>query len=335
MTNDKQPLPPGVHIILGDSAGGIFNRVFGATQLLVEQDVLCSGPTRACETFAEWRAMRHAFWRDLIPARFEESSIGAAPPDDHSGRLLEAERIHIWAATSVAEQLFIAFILHRADELGIEPDRLRLVQFEHFPNRKARILGMGEIDEAQMAACPEPARFTDDMLTDYRDSWAALTARDPEPLATFAARRPVANQWLSQAMKLMLRRYPDIRTGLPHWDHVLLRATQLHAPRAARVIAHAMTEDWFDADLVGDYFLFGRLLRLAGEELPQPLLKISGACTKMRDTEVALTEFGREVLEGRASSYPANPIEDWAAGVRLASGQGIVWFDDGGRIVRG
>jgi hypothetical protein len=335
MSNTKQPLPAGVHILLGDSAGGIFNRVFGAAQLLTEQDVLCCGPTPECETFAQWRAMRHAFWKELIPARFRESSEAAAPPDDNSARLLEAECIHIWAATSVAEQLFIVFVLQRAAALGIEHDRLRLVQFEQFRGRQARVLAMGELNEAGMSACPEPMRFSDQMLDDYRDAWVALTASDPELLATFATRRPAASKWLGQAMTLMLRRYPDIRTGLPHWDYMLLRAVQMHAPRAARGVAHAMTEDWHDADLVGDYFLFGRLLKLAGDALPRPLLRISGPCTQMRDTEVGLTEFGRDVLEGKASSYPANPIEDWAAGVRLASAEGAIWFNDNGRIVQG
>ena len=41
-----------------------------------------------------------------------------------------------------------------------------------------------------------------------------------------------------------------------------------------------------------------------------------------------------DVLEGRASNYPANPIEDWAAGVRLSSRNGRLWFNDGGKLVR-
>ena len=37
-------LPPGLHIVLGDSAGGIFTRVFFARdRLLIDQDVLSCG----------------------------------------------------------------------------------------------------------------------------------------------------------------------------------------------------------------------------------------------------------------------------------------------------
>jgi len=42
-------------------------------------------------------------------------------------------------------------------------------------------------------------------------------------------------------MDKMLRRYPTRQNGLTYWDFQLLRATRLHAPRAARIIGHAMT----------------------------------------------------------------------------------------------
>jgi hypothetical protein len=54
----------------------------------------------------------------------------------------------------------------------------------------------------------------------------------------------------------------------------------------------------------------------------------------MRHTEVRLTAFGQDVRDGRASNYPANPIEDWAAGVKLSSRDGNLWFNDGGKLVR-
>ena len=95
-----------------------------------------------------------------------------------------------------------------------------------------------------------------------------------------------------------------------------------------------MAETFEFGDLVGDWYLFGRLLRLGSERNPQPLLTLSGDQTSIRSTEAVLTPFGEEVLKGTASNYPANPIDDWAAGVRLSSEQGALWFNDGGKLVR-
>ena len=94
-----------------------------------------------------------------------------------------------------------------------------------------------------------------------------------------------------------------------------------------------MGEDFFDGDLTGDWYLFGRMLRLG--RMPCPALGLTGDIGVMRATQVQLTPFGLDILEGRASNYPTNPIEDWAAGVRLSSRDGALWFNDAGRLVRG
>jgi hypothetical protein len=48
-----------------------------------------------------------------------------------------------------------------------------------------------------------------------------------------------------------------------------------------------------------------------------------------------LTPFGEEVLDGRESNYPTNPIDDNAAGVKLSSAEAKLWFRSGARIVPG
>src|SRR5678816_3413045 len=82
-------------------------------------------------------------------------------------------------------------------------------------------------------------------------------------------------------------------------------------------------------------YMLGRLKRMADARLPKPLIEMGGDLTSIRygDVTVALTPFGREVLDGKASSYPINPIDDWAAGVHLSSREGNLWFNKGGRLV--
>jgi hypothetical protein len=67
----------------------------------------------------------------------------------------------------------------------------------------------------------------------------------------------------------------------------------------------------------------------------RPLATLSGDQQSIRRTEAVITPFGEDVLRGAASNYPANPIDDWAGGVRLSSADGILWFSDGGRLVKG
>ena len=331
-----KPLPPGIHAILGDSAADVFTRVFdGASErLLIGQDVLSVGPTRTCASWAEWQRMRFNWWNGLVPDSIDEHVPSPFNLVDNAARLKDAERIHIWAATGLTEQLFIALVLHLVDEQDLDPDRISLRLYETLPGRRQRIVGMGELNEEHLSNEPMPMVLSAQIIRDYGSAWAALTSPDPSVLDNFGDSYPQANRWLREAMDKMLRRYPSKQSGLPHWDFALLRATRQHAPRAARIIGHAMTEDFFDGDLTGDWYLFGRLLRLGDTRLPQPLLQLTGDTRDMRHTEVALTPFGEAVLDGRKSNHPANPIDDWAGGVRLSSITGDVWLNDNGRLVR-
>ncbi|MEJ0099408.1 MAG: hypothetical protein WDO12_06555 [Pseudomonadota bacterium] len=185
-----------------------------------------------------------------------------------------------------------------------------------------------------MHAHPQAVPFSAAMLRGYRDAWTAITSPDPEILQSFAPTHPDASPWLRQAIQLLLHRFPDKQSGLPWWDLKLLAEAHAHGPRAARVIGYTISHNWDQGDPVGDSFLFARLLRLGDKSLPSPLLEISGNHRNMRETDVVLTSFGLDVLEGRVSTYPRNPIEDWAAGVYLSSAAGSIWFSDDGKLVR-
>jgi hypothetical protein len=330
----KRPLPPGVHVILGDSAAGVFRRVFHpGDRLVIDLDVLSCGPTPRCDDIGSWCDVRRAFWSSVAPGSALEPEAADFGLPGESERLRRAEQITIWSATGVSEQLFIAHVLHRAEEWGVDASKIHLVQFETLRNRAARVLGTGELNEQHMSEHPESAAISAAAFRDYRAAWTALTSPDPTLIERFSESHPSANEWLKRAMHLMLRRFPDKRSGVPWWDFALLTEVRSHGPRAVRVIGYTMGNFYDDADLVGDLCLFGRLLRLGDPKLPAPLLEISGDCANMRDVQVALTPFGLDVLEGRASNYPTNPIDDWAAGVKLSSADGVLWFNEGGRLM--
>jgi hypothetical protein len=331
----ERPPPPGVHVILGDSAAGIFRRVFHpGDRLVIDRDVLSCGPTTRCGSPEAWCEMRRAFWSSVAPGSAPEPEAADFGLLGGCERLREAQQVTIWAATGLSEQLFISHVIHRAEEWGVDAAKLRLVQFETLRNPAAHVLGTGELNERNMSEHPEPTAISLAALRDYRAAWAALTSPDPALIERFSENHPSANKWLKRAIRLLLRRFPDKRSRLAWWDFVLVTQVRSRGPRAARVIGYTMGDSYDDADLTGDLYLFDRLLRLGGPNLPAPLLEISGDCSKMRDVQVALTPFGLDVLEGKTSSYPTNPIEDWASGVKLSSGDGVLWFREGDRLIR-
>jgi hypothetical protein len=96
-----------------------------------------------------------------------------------------------------------------------------------------------------------------------------------------------------------------------------------------------MSHDIEGPDWIGDLYLYSRLLNMTDKNVPRPLLSLSGTKTSIRGTEVRLTRFGDEVLDGLASAFPENPIDDWVGGVHVSSLNSSLWFNDNGRIVSG
>jgi hypothetical protein len=327
-------LPPGIHTILGDNAGGIFTRVFFARdRLLIDQDVLSCGPTPVFKDLESWGKLRLDFWNSTVPGHAAEQTKSRFNLVQNAQKLADADGVHIWAATGVSEQLFIAFVVHLVRAVGGDVGKISLVQFEALNGK--RVLGLGELDEAQMRNAPEPVPMSVDEAQHYLNAWVALTSPDPQELASFARENPEANRWLRLALQLMTRRYPDRKTGLSYWDHALLQRVQKYGPGVSQVVGFTMAETFDQGDLVGDWFLFGRLLKLGSTANARPLATLSGDQQSIRRTEAVITPFGEGVLRGAASNYPANPIDDWAGGVRLSSADGILWFSDGGRLVKG
>ncbi|HEX6639295.1 MAG TPA: DUF1835 domain-containing protein [Steroidobacteraceae bacterium] len=325
-------LPSGLHVLLGDSAGGIFTRVFFARdRLLIDQDVLSCGPTPRCTDLAAWARLRTDYWNGLVPGHAGEHVRSRFNLVQNAKRLADAERVHIWAATGVSEQLFVAFVVHLTQLVGGDTSKLALVQFEVADRRPVH--GLGELDETQMRAAPEPVPMSVDQAQQYLNAWAALTSPEPAELVSFAREHAESSRWLKLAMQLMSRRFPDRRSGLTYWDHALLSRVKTRGPAMSHIIGFTMAETFEQGDSVGDWYLFGRLLRLAN--CPQPLISVAGDQMSIRHTEATLTPFGESVASGAASNYPANPIDDWAAGVRLSSAESRLWFNDGGRLVRG
>ena len=326
-------LPPGLHILLGDSAAGSFTRVFFARdRLLIDQDVLSVGPTPRCTDLQAWDKLRHDYWMSFVEGVPGEHAHSRFNLIDNAQRLSDAGRVHVWAATGVSEQLFVAFVVHLVRMVGGDPLNISMVQFETMNGM--RVNSLGELDEEQLRAAPEPVPMSIDTAQEYLNAWQALTSPDPQELAGFAREHPETNRWLKLAMQLMTRRFPDKRSGLTYWDHALLSRVATRGPSVSNIIGFTMAETFVQGDAVGDWYLFGRLLRLASARNKQPLVKLSGDRVRILGTEAVLTPFGEQVLKGTASNHPTNPIEDWAAGVKLSSADGVLWFNDGGRIVK-
>jgi hypothetical protein len=326
--------PNAVHIINGDSAAGTFQQAISSSmRTIVSRDILSVGPLLPFADLQTWKDARVGFWRDVVA---HDTRVELRPTQnsiwENRDKLFSAKRIYAWAATGNTDQIMVAFLLELIERIGSDPGKVELVEFEQMPPAGRRVVQMGELDANQMRMHPAPSALSMDEWMSFRSAWRALSSDDPSKVLSFDRDNRQASQWLRRAVSHLTRRYPDRLTGLDFWDRQLLKNVRERGPRAARVVGYTMGEHMDSGDLIGDTYLFWRLLRMASPDLPKPLLTMSGSGSSMQDTNFELTDFGTQVCDARMSTWPANPVDYWAGGVHVSSAAGNLWFIDDGRL---
>jgi hypothetical protein len=309
-----------LHIVSSDSAAGTlkFALRLRRDRVLINEDPVSVGPALFSGDLAVWKSTREGFlahlhteWPDFSFDHFSYNGLLA-----NASRLAEPGEKVIWAGAGLPDQLTISWVAVLARMFGASESDLHVVQFERLaPNQYIR--GTGELSpESIVEHAPEASPLRDVEIAQYRDAWAAYISNDPSDLSRYLdspARPPI----LQRAMRSLVLRYPDKKTGLSYCDELILKYAAEKGPRVARVVGY--TIGFYEAmDGLGDLYVFDRVRRLSQHVLATPLLEFSGDQTKMRASEVRLTEFGHAVLSGKANAITENGIEDWIGGVHLS-----------------
>lgn len=244
----------------------------------------------------------------------------------------EADRVEIWCAASLQEQVMLAFVAALAREGHVQRKKLHLVQFSEPPE----FCSLGMMNPKLLARHPPAAPLGPENISDLARVWDALCAEDPSALSGLA-RAGTGRPFLDAAIRSMIARYPCATSGLGSIDLRLLRSASREFQRSALIVGRALSEIWVDressGDLVGDLPLFGRLRQLSDPGLPSPLFEFAGPRTAdMRASEARLTEFGARCLAGEANHLEVNPEDTWIGGVHLSTIERTLWVRDGYEI---
>lgn len=319
-----------LHVVGGFSAAGLLKQALRIKheRLLVTEDSLSFGPAPATDDLDVWRSTREPFLKSLCNSH-------DPPPQEYNPKglntdLLGGENpIVVWAGIGLPEQLLLARVVVLFEQLGLDVSRLRVVQFEE-SIRGYVVRGIAILDPEELREHPEPRVLLPEELRELRRAWNVYTSSEPADLNRYAVERgpmPI----LHRAMRCLIQRYPDHQSGTSSWDERLLHYTMDRGPKAAHVLGLTMGFD-DSPDLVGDGYLFQRLMRLADSTLASPLVSVTGSRRLLRECQVRLTPFGQMVLAGEANQVRRNGIDDWIGGVHLTSAAPVT-FREGDRLV--
>ena len=291
-------------------------------------DVLHEGPVPAGLQDAELRRVRAGF-------------LGTTP-DDVAGieRSLEARDARLLAEAS-GDEIVLWFEHDLYDQLQV------LQVLDHLarcaPRCTARVTAI--LADDYLAAQPEAtlqewfdARrdLTQPQWDAAAVAWTAFRAPDPAALASLEH----AGMWptLRASLRRHLQQFPSVRDGLSRTERQTLSALA-ETPRAPRAAFGASNFEVEEAIFMGDLGWWFHIRTLITG--PCPLLRVVGdAPTDFNDPDwwrddesaptLAVTDDGRQVLEGKADRIALNGLDRWLGGVHLVAG-GPMWRWDEAR----
>ena len=279
-------------------------------------------------------------------AQFIADTMGYAdqPPDyatvlegarDEERRLAAAsayERVVLWLEHDRYDQFVLLRCLARFAEHGAPP-RLELVGPSDFPGM-TRFVGIGQLPpEALRLLWERRQPISAEQLAFGARAWAAFRVPDPSALAALARDGTPLLPALAGALHRHLQELPSVENGLGLTHRLLLQALAEGEPQRAGRLVGLVMHDRDPLPGLGDLGYDQALRELAA--LPDPLVQRSGghAYEAWHLDEVAITESGRDVLEGRRDALALPFPERWVGGVRIAPAQRNWRWDERTRAV--
>jgi Domain of unknown function (DUF1835) len=274
---------------------------------------------------------RRLFWKKFLGEIFDTSQV----PDAYE-TLLEkipllrnADKIIIWSGPDLEEQLFLVWVVSALQYLGLDASKIHYLFVDQDPIHHRPIFKLSALSvEGAALARSHAMQLREDELKVMTSAWKAWSSNDPNSLNVFARRPTDTLPILINRMGMLKQRYPEIKSGLPHLDLEILQACEGQGSSAIKIYLEYFVGKEASYDRVGDSYLLARMLKLGSNELPTPLLKLTGDPKEFRTINAELTDAGKAVLAGKANQLELNGIDEWIGGVYLQSPPAPVWYYD-------
>ena len=237
-----------MNLLNGDFAAGSLGQALRlpGDEILVSRDVLSCGPLKTFESIDAWIPFRQRLWNKVLadnavdPVSFDE---GPRDLYAHLDEFRSGEKIDLWLASGLSDQLMLAFVITLFDHFGLDFGRLSIVQFTNSMPGNRTVRGIGELNAEQIEQHPEAFKLDDEQTAYCLHAWQAVVNDTPDKYLELINASPASLPVLHKALSTLLYRYPKQSNGLALWDEKILNGVKLRGPRASRVIGYTLTED--------------------------------------------------------------------------------------------
>ena len=326
-----------LHITNGDSAIPGIRSVQSDGDVIPWRDILHEGPVPAVLSLRELSRVRADFLasselgdRDEIIRQFEDR-------DNCLRRFTDYDEVVLWFEWDLYDQLQLVQILdffssHSPEDLSETGTRISLVCINDY---------LGNLPADRFPSLFADRREVTTLMLDLaRDAWAAVRSDDPRNIEILLRRDTSSLEFLEGALLRHLEELPSVRNGLSRSERQILEAVA-QAPLSFAEIFRRISQRE-ERIYCGDAVVAGYIERMSrhsfpllvhptGESIDAP--HTAEDSRAFRNSEIALTSTGREVLREDRDWIELGGSDRWLGGVHLAQ-RNVRWrWDSNSRSI--
>lgn len=331
-----------LQVCFGESAAGSLRHA-GFSPILVYRHSF-GGPVLNFSTYDEYQknsaAFHKAFYGPTFDASYEELFSFLTPSLERSSlnsnqleKLLgEQNEICVWISTGFNDHMLLAFMIKYFSLLKIPMEKLKVR--EMFIGNHGPYLAMGEVSPEYLKQAPEPRALSKNEIELLTQGWEALTSPTPQRLMNYT--HLPDQTYFQKGLKEYLKLLPSSQDGLNFYERELLKSIKNYLDKSGEKFApiiRIVIEVFGQERLYrpNDLYIIQQLENLSSYNAKKPAILIQ----KQTETEILmkdlvdLTDFGQDLLDGKANWLEGNEIDYWVGGLHTSSAEGgALYFSD-------
>jgi hypothetical protein len=306
---------PTLHVRCGSDIQGALEAARFSGDFLAVWDSFPVGPVTDAP---DWIAQRARFHADTGTVNDVDYETFLADLSEAERRLAASARSHarvvIWAEHDSHDQLSLIRCLAHYARTG-PPRVLELISVNHFPGSR-RFIGLGQLPPEAMWLLWHRRDVLDaERLAVGAAAWTALTSGDPRALADISRTGTPALPHLGPAVHRHLQELPSTVNGLSLTQSLLLQALA-REPASVGHLWRVSQGELEPLPFLGDTMVL-HILNEMGHAHPAVYERSVVEPNRPFSDRLAITQTGREVLEGVTDWLSLQPPPRWVGGIRI------------------
>jgi len=306
---------PTLHVRCGSDIKGELEAARFTGDFLEVWDPFPVGPVTDAP---DWIAQRARFHADTGTVRDVDYDAFLAELTDAERRLAASARSYarvvIWTEHDSHDQLSLIRCLAHYARTG-PPPVLELISVGHFPGSR-RFIGLGQLPPEAMRLLWNRREAIDaERLSVGAAAWAALTSADPRGLAALARTQTLALPHLGPALHRHLQELPSLANGLSLTQSLILQILA-REPASVNDLWRISQGELEPMPFLGD-MMFLQIVNDLGRAHPVVYERSVLDPERPFSDRLAITQTGRDVLQGVTDWLSLHPPIRWLGGVRI------------------